>query len=161
MWYFILVFLTLTIVFLSSSAKVKYIYDGGMRVEIHFVFFSFHFTKGKKSKKRSRISPGSIFRALSELLGNSTVVVNRLSIPVSSTPAVPDARFLGINISYPLIYAYLTANSRKLIISENAVIREPSDDFEFLVNVSLHTTTINLIRPLLYLLFTAKRRKEA
>ena len=161
MWYFLLIFPILVITFLSSSTKINYIYDEGMRVEIHFVFFSLHFTKSKKKSKKSNISPGAVIKVVRELLATSTVTVNKLSIPVSSADSVPDAKFLGINISYPLIYAYLTANSQKLIISENAVIREPSENFRFLVYLTLKTTTVNLMRTLLYLFFTQNRKREA
>jgi hypothetical protein len=80
---------------------------------------------------------------------------------VNSSPTVPDIRFLGISISYPLIYAYLSANSRKLVISENAVIKESTENFRFLVNINLQITVIYLIRSLIMLLFTAKRKREA
>lgn len=161
MWYLLVVFLTLTLIFLSSESKIKYIYEGTWRVELHFVLFSFHFTKGKRKSKRKRIPASNIFRATRDLLERSTVTVNRLSIPVNSSPSVPGIKFLGINISYPLIYAYLTSNSQRLIISENAVIRESTEDFKVLVNISLQTATVNLVRSLFTVLFTAKRRREA
>jgi hypothetical protein len=132
-----------------------------MRVEIHFVFISLHFTGNKKKNGGPKISPGAIFRATRDILKVSTVTVNRLSIPTSLGAGIPDVRSFSINISYPMMYAYLTANSQKLIISENAVIREPREDFKFAVNLSLQTQTVNLIRPLLYLLFTANRKREA
>lgn len=161
MWYLFVVILALILVFLSSETKINYIFDDGGRVEIHFVFFSLHLTRGNKRRRRAKFPRGNILRATRELLESSSVVVNRLSIPVNSSPTVPGAKFLGVNISYPLIYAYLTANSRKLTISENAVIKESTEDFRFLVNISLQTATINLLRALFTMLFTTKRRGEA
>lgn len=161
MWYLFVVILALILIFLSSETKINYIFDDGGRVEIHFVFFSLHLTRGNKRIRRVKFPRGNILRATRELLESSSVVVNRLSIPVNSSPTVPGAKFLGVNISYPLIYAYLTANSRKLTISENAVIKESTEDFRFLVNISLQTATINLLRALFTMLFTTKRRGEA
>lgn len=161
MWYLFVVILALILIFLSSETKINYIFDDGGRVEIHFVFFSLHLTRGKKGRRRAKFPRGNILRATRELLESSSVVVNRLSIPVNSSPTVPGAKFLGVNISYPLIYAYLTANSRKLTISENAVIKESTEDFRFLVNISLQTATVNLLRALFTMLFTTKRRGEA
>lgn len=162
MWYLFVVILALILIFLSSETKINYIFDDGGRVEIHFVFFSLHLTRGnKRRRRRAKFPRGNILRATRELLGSSSVVVNRLSIPVNSSPTVPGTKFLGVNISYPLIYAYLTANSRKLTISENAVIKESTEDFRFLVNISLQTATVNLLRALFTMLFTTKRRGEA
>jgi hypothetical protein len=124
MWYAFLPIFIIVPIFLFSEVTVKYVFDDVGRIEIHFVFFSLHLTRSKKSPRRTRVSPAIIFRSIKELLSKSTVVINKLSVPVNSSPTVPDARFLGINISYPLIYAYLTANSEKLIVSENAVIKE-------------------------------------
>ena len=77
------------------------------------------------------------------------------------SPTVPGIKFLGINISYPLIYAYLTASSQRLIVSENAVIKESTENFKVLVDITLQTAVINLVRAIYTMLFTAKRRREA
>ena len=161
MWYLIVVFLAFASLFLSSKAKIRYVFDRTWRIEMHFVFFSLHFSKGEKKTKRKRISGGNILRATRELLSSSTVVIDRLSIPTNVSPTVPGIKFLGINISYPLIYAYLTANSQRLIVSENAVIKESTENFKVLVDISLQTAVINLVRAIYTMLFTAKRRREA
>lgn len=161
MWYAFLPLLIIVPIFLFSKAKIKYSFEGVGRLEIHFVFFALHLTPSKNKRRRMRISPAAILKSARELLSKSTVVINRLSIPVNSSPTVPDARFLGINISYPLIYAYLTANSEKLIVSENAVIKERTPDFKFLVSISLQTTAVNLINNALSLLFSKHPKREA
>ena len=161
MWYFAFILLSLTLLFLSSNAKIRYIFDESWRFEIHFVFFSLHFTSGKKNKKHKKMPSGNILRAVRELIQVSTVVIDRLSIPQNSSPTLPDIKFFGISISYPLIYAYLTANSQKLIVSENAVVRESTDNFRFSVNIAFKTTVLNLLKALHTMFFTAKRRREA
>ena len=161
MWYFAVIFLSLLSLFLPSRAKIRYVFDGSSRFEIHFVFFSLHFTGGKRSKGRKRLPSGSILRATRELIQSSSVIVDRLSVPQNSSPTLPDVKFFGISISYPLIYAYLNANSQRLIVSENAVEEICTERFRFLVDISLETTVLNLLRALFPLLFTAKRRREA
>ena len=161
MLYSLFLFGLVLIIFLLSEIKLKYIFDGGAHFEIHFVFFALHVKPKIKRRRIGRRIFGRLFRITQSVIEKSTVTVNRLSIPVNSSPTVPGVAYFGINISYPLIYAYLSANSRKLTVSENAVIKENTENFKPLVNLSLQITLFNLISSLLHLLFTKENEREA
>ena len=161
MLYFFVIAAVLLLAHLFSLITVKFVFDGEPKIEIHFVFLSLHF-KGKSKTKSGRLPFTAVLRTISAILEKSTVRIKRLTVPVNSSPTLPDIRYFGINISYPALYAYLVANSRKLIISENAVTKETTENFRFLVNISLQILAINLISPILSLVFAkrnGKRRK--
>lgn len=159
MLYFFVIAIVLFLAHLFSVITVKFVFDGELKIEIHFVFLSLHLRKKTKGKRVS-LSFAALLRALTAILEKSTVRIKRLTVPVNSSPTLPDIKYLGINISYPALYAYLITNSRKLIISENAVTKETTENFKFFVNISLQILAINLISPILSLAFTKKNGKR-
>ena len=159
-----LYFFTLTLLAIMyitlAKVMVNVIFDNGWQVEIHFIFFSLNLS-GKRKRGRYRVSIADIIGALDFILEKSTVTLKRLTVPVNSSPTLPNIKYLGVNISYPLIYAYLTARAQRLIISENAVTKETTENFRLLVNISLQSSLLNLLRAALRLLFATNIRKEA